>query len=160
LENKYYLLIIVVGILLACSLGFMFANSNNNDDLVNNNDSNGITNISNSSKNTGNNSSNNISSDNSDSNTNNPSSNNVKTKTIKTPKDSKLSYSQAFTIAQKKSKGAVTPKGSDIEVYVKYTKYIYENGKLYWCFDVYNKKDGKFISSMAIDDLTGQPTMV
>ena len=67
------------------------------------------------------------------------------------PKNSKLSYSQALSIA-KSFEGGVDGGSS---TYEKYAGYMYDNGKLYWKFNIYDKKNNNWLGRIRVEDATG-----
>ncbi|KZX14042.1 hypothetical protein [Methanobrevibacter curvatus] len=70
------------------------------------------------------------------------------------PKNSRLSYSKAYSIANS-YKGGVD--GDDYNMtYMKYKGYEYDKGRLYWNFGVYFKKNNEWLGTFRVSDATGE----
>ena len=61
-----------------------------------------------------------------------------------------------MSIATKSSKGV---DGENIGGYAKFKGYVYQNGSLYWKFNIYSKSN-KFLGGIHIKDSTGGVTLV
>lgn len=70
------------------------------------------------------------------------------------PKKSRLSYSEALSIA--KTFNGCAPGDNPIETYKKYNGYVKKKGNLYWKFGIYAKKNNEFLGEIYIDDATGE----
>jgi hypothetical protein len=156
LKRKNLIYIFIGTILLIACIGLIYINLDtefnpieNSSKVNNTNDTNNTNNINNI-ENSADNQTNTIYPDKSSKNPNNHERRN---KPNNIPKKSRLSYSEALSIAKEGSKDSNAYIES--ETYIKYKGYVYFQGALYWHFEVYSKKDNKHVNGFHINDATG-----
>jgi ABC-type transport system involved in multi-copper enzyme maturation permease subunit len=171
-KTLIYASIVIVLIIICFGVINIYSNNTSNlenaSNLVNNSDLVNSSNISNNNSNKNNlSSSTNIEANDHNSksstknfkNSNNPKKDNHP-KNI--PKNSKLTYLQAFKIASKFAQKSKFTEDPNVKVYIKYNTYYHfgSSKDLFWDFSVYSKKNNECLAAFMVNDASGLPVMI